>query len=117
VNTRAEKVSLRCSCSSVFKAAQGRSQTLFLGEIFERAEHFANGFLNPLQVKSEVVRFLEAAEKLKPRYILEIGTAQGATFSAGAERLSAMLRSSAWTSPAGRWAAATRNGRPMSTAG
>jgi predicted O-methyltransferase YrrM len=49
-------------------------------EIFERAERFANGFLNPLQIKSEATRFLETAEKLKPRYILEIGTAQGGNF-------------------------------------
>ncbi len=49
-------------------------------EIFKQAQQFANGFLNPLQVKSEAIRFLEAAEKLKPRYILEIGTAQGGNF-------------------------------------
>jgi predicted O-methyltransferase YrrM len=49
-------------------------------EIFDVAHSFAGGFLNPLQVKSEIIPFLSEVERRKPRRILEIGTAQGGNF-------------------------------------
>ena len=81
MSTRAEKISLLMQL--LFRLPKLRRvdrRRYSWGEIFEQAERFANGFLNPLQVKSEAIRFLEAAEKLKPRYVLEIGTAQGGNF-------------------------------------
>ena len=41
---------------------------------------YADGFLEPLQVRSEIRRALEEIEKTKPRWVLEIGTAHGGTF-------------------------------------
>src|SRR2546423_408301 len=49
-------------------------------DIFDRAYVFAAGFLNPLQVKSEIIPFLAKLEKRRPRCIIEIGTAQGGNF-------------------------------------
>lgn len=48
--------------------------------ILERSTTFANGFLNPLQIPSEVIQFLSEIEKLQPQTILEIGTATGGMF-------------------------------------
>jgi predicted O-methyltransferase YrrM len=41
---------------------------------------FGDGFLEPLQVRSEILRALQRVESLEPRYVLEIGTAKGGTF-------------------------------------
>ncbi len=40
----------------------------------------AGGFLRPLQVHAEIERAMGEIEKLNPRFILEIGTANGGTF-------------------------------------
>lgn len=40
---------------------------------------FCNGLVRPLQIKSELLELLETLQELKPKYILEIGTANGGT--------------------------------------
>jgi predicted O-methyltransferase YrrM len=41
--------------------------------------NFSNGFFAPFQVEAEIVEALEEIRKLKPRYIVEVGTAGGGT--------------------------------------
>jgi predicted O-methyltransferase YrrM len=48
--------------------------------ILDRATTFAGGFLNPLQAPSEATAFLAEVEQLRPRIVLEIGTATGGMF-------------------------------------
>ena len=48
-------------------------------EILERVQNFSGGFFNPMQVRSEILEALEEIEAIKPRVILEIGTANGGT--------------------------------------
>ncbi len=49
-------------------------------EIIRFAFEVAHGILRPLQVKSEIRGALEEIEKLRPKVVLEIGTAGGGTF-------------------------------------
>ena len=49
-------------------------------EIIDYSFHFADGFLSPLQVRSEIKQALETIERLQPATIMEIGTATGGTF-------------------------------------
>jgi hypothetical protein len=49
-------------------------------ELIEFVFKFGNGFLTPLQVRSELQRVLEEIERHKPRFVMEIGTALGGTF-------------------------------------
>jgi cephalosporin hydroxylase len=72
-------------------------------ELVDFAFDTAGGFLRPLQVRAEIERAMDEVEKLKPRFILEIGTARGGTFflfSRAATR-NALLVS--LDLPAGRW--------------
>jgi predicted O-methyltransferase YrrM len=49
-------------------------------DVITFAFQFAHGFLRPLQVRSEIGSALPEIESLKPRVVLEIGTAGGGTF-------------------------------------
>jgi predicted O-methyltransferase YrrM len=49
-------------------------------QIIEYAFEFSDAFLRPLQVRSEIKAPLENIERLKPKTVLEIGTAGGGTF-------------------------------------
>ncbi len=49
-------------------------------ELIDFAFDAADGFLRPLQVRSEIQQALEEMEKLRPRVLMEIGTALGGTF-------------------------------------
>jgi predicted O-methyltransferase YrrM len=49
-------------------------------ELIDFVFKFGDGFLEPLQVRSEIRGAMEAIEKRKPRRVLEIGTAHGGTF-------------------------------------
>jgi len=49
-------------------------------ELIDFVFGFGDGFLKPLQVRSELQRALEEIESLKPRFVMEIGTAMGGTF-------------------------------------
>lgn len=48
-------------------------------EVFDFARKFCSGFINPMQSKEEFVELLRIFKELKPRYIVEIGTAYGGT--------------------------------------
>jgi hypothetical protein len=49
-------------------------------ELVESTFNFAEGFLRPKQIRSEIELVLSEIEKDRPRAILEIGTARGGTF-------------------------------------
>src|SRR5260370_25840510 len=49
-------------------------------ELIDFVFEFGDGFLEPLQVRSEIRTAMDAIEKRKPRRVLEIGTAHGGTF-------------------------------------
>ena len=49
-------------------------------ELINFVFEFGDGFLEPLQVRSEIRRAMEEIETIKPRRVLEIGTAHGGTF-------------------------------------
>jgi predicted O-methyltransferase YrrM len=72
-------------------------------ELIDFVFGFGDGFLRPLQVRSELLQVLEEIEKLKPRFVLEIGTAMGGTFFllARAAANDALLVS--LDLPGGRW--------------
>lgn len=48
-------------------------------QMVQEMKTFANGFFAPMQVDSEIVDALKEVQKLKPKYIVEIGTARGGT--------------------------------------
>lgn len=48
-----------------------------LEELVRRVMNFANGFFAPMQIESEIVEALEEIQKLKPKYIVELGSARG----------------------------------------
>jgi predicted O-methyltransferase YrrM len=48
-------------------------------EIFDFSWNFNNGLIRPLQIKEEFVELLKIFQELNPKYILEIGTANGGT--------------------------------------
>jgi predicted O-methyltransferase YrrM len=55
---------------------KGRSWAELVAYSFDAAD----GFLRPLQVPGEIEQAVAIVEKTKPRFILEIGTANGGTF-------------------------------------
>lgn len=50
-----------------------------LEKIFDFAWNFKNGAIRPMQIKEEFLELLKNFKRLNPRYILEIGTANGGT--------------------------------------
>jgi cephalosporin hydroxylase len=48
-------------------------------EIFDFSWNFYNGLIRPMQIKEEFVELLKIFQELNPKYILEIGTANGGT--------------------------------------
>lgn len=81
MSTLREKTSLALNLISGLRALRRITREKYSWEqIFDEAVNFAGGFLNPLQIKSEIVQFLSIVEQLQPRYVLEIGTAQGGNF-------------------------------------
>jgi predicted O-methyltransferase YrrM len=48
-------------------------------EVFDFSWNFYNGLIRPMQIKEEFVELLKIFQELNPKYILEIGTANGGT--------------------------------------
>jgi len=48
-------------------------------EVFDFSWNFYNGLIRPMQIKEEFVELLKIFKELNPKYILEIGTANGGT--------------------------------------
>ncbi|MGC8776165.1 MAG: class I SAM-dependent methyltransferase [Minisyncoccia bacterium] len=48
-------------------------------EIFNFSWNFYSGLIRPMQIKEEFVELLKIFQELKPKYIMEIGTANGGT--------------------------------------
>jgi hypothetical protein len=67
--------------TSLVSTAPSRNRTKYSwSELIDFVFGFGDGFLKPLQVRSELQRALEEIESLKPRFVMEIGTAMGGTF-------------------------------------
>lgn len=50
-----------------------------LEEVVDRVFAYAGGFFEPIQIREEILQALEEIRKLRPRYIVEVGTAGGGT--------------------------------------
>lgn len=50
-----------------------------LEEIVETVFKFCDGFFEPIQIQSEILEALREIRKLRPKYIVEVGTAGGGT--------------------------------------
>src|SRR2546427_468071 len=50
-----------------------------LEELVEVVFNFADGFFEPIQIQSEILEALREIRKLRPKYIVEVGTAGGGT--------------------------------------
>jgi predicted O-methyltransferase YrrM len=50
-----------------------------LEELVDRVFEFGGGFFEPIQIKSEIIEALREVRQLRPRYLVEIGTAGGGT--------------------------------------
>jgi predicted O-methyltransferase YrrM len=48
-------------------------------EVFDFSLNFYNGLIRPMQIKEEFIECLKIFQELNPKYILEIGTANGGT--------------------------------------
>jgi predicted O-methyltransferase YrrM len=48
-------------------------------ELVGNVMRFGNGFFAPIQIESEIIEALYEIQKLKPKYIVEVGTAGGGT--------------------------------------
>jgi len=48
-------------------------------EVFNFSWNFYNGLIRPIQIKEEFIELLKIFKELNPKYILEIGTANGGT--------------------------------------
>ena len=48
-------------------------------EVFDFSWNFYSGLIRPIQIKEEFVELLKIFQELNPKYILEIGTANGGT--------------------------------------
>jgi predicted O-methyltransferase YrrM len=62
-----------------------------------------DGYLKPQQIRAEIQRALEEIENLRPRRVLEIGTAQGGTFFLLSRAAAADAKLISLDLPAGRW--------------
>src|SRR5260370_25903526 len=65
---------------SLPRIRQMRREERSWDELIDFVFEFGDGFLEPLQVRSEISTAMEAIEKRKPRRVLEIGRAHGGTF-------------------------------------
>ncbi len=54
-------------------------QSQNLEEIFDFVWNFYGGIIRPMQLKEEFIELLKIFQKQKPKYIMEIGTANGGT--------------------------------------
>jgi predicted O-methyltransferase YrrM len=50
-----------------------------LEELVDHVFQFGNGFFAPIQIKSEILEALQEVRNLRPKYIVEVGTAGGGT--------------------------------------
>lgn len=50
-----------------------------LEQIVDQVFSYAGGFFAPIQIREEILEALEEVRKLRPRYIVEVGTAGGGT--------------------------------------
>jgi len=48
-------------------------------QLVKEVMQFGNGFFAPIQIESEIVEALKEIHKLKPKYVVEVGTAGGGT--------------------------------------
>src|ERR1700704_2330600 len=48
-------------------------------QLVQEVMQFGDGFFAPIQIESEIIEALKEIQKLKPRYIVEVGTAGGGT--------------------------------------
>ena len=48
-------------------------------EVFDFSWNFYSGLIRPIQIKEEFIELLKIFQELNPKYILEIGTANGGT--------------------------------------
>ena len=48
-------------------------------DIFDFSWNFYSGLIRPIQIKEEFIELLKIFQELNPKYILEIGTANGGT--------------------------------------
>jgi predicted O-methyltransferase YrrM len=52
-------------------------QKLSIQQLVEEVMRFDDGFFAPIQIESEIIEALEEIHKLRPKYIIEVGTAGG----------------------------------------
>jgi predicted O-methyltransferase YrrM len=50
-----------------------------MAELFDRAVGYAGGFFSAVQVREEIIGALEEVRTIRPKYIVELGTAGGGT--------------------------------------
>jgi predicted O-methyltransferase YrrM len=54
-------------------------QNQTIEELVEGVMRYQNGFFAPIQIESEIIEALREIKKLRPKYIVEVGTAGGGT--------------------------------------
>jgi predicted O-methyltransferase YrrM len=94
-----------------FSGRRWTRKTHSWAELVELAFEAAGGFLKPLQIRAEIERAMSEVEKIKPRAILEIGTARGGTFFLFSRAAAANALLVSLDLPAGRWGGGYSNWR------
>ena len=90
--------------ATLMSTAPSRNRTRYSwAELIDFVFGFGDGFLKPLQVRSELQRALEEIEALKPRFVMEIGTAMGGTFFLLARAAAKDAYLVSLDLPGGRW--------------
>jgi cephalosporin hydroxylase len=87
----------------VFSARRWTRETHSWAELVAFAFQAAGGFLEPLQIPTEIEQAMTEVEKLKPRFVLEIGTARGGTFFLFSRAAAANACLVSLDLPAGQW--------------
>jgi predicted O-methyltransferase YrrM len=87
----------------VFSARRWTRKTHSWAELVAFAFEAAGGFVKPMQIRAEIEQAMREVEKIKPRAILEIGTARGGTFFLFSRAASANALLVSLDLPAARW--------------